>query len=110
MDVLFADEKAARLFSRQAALRQRFGADGATKITLRLQQLAAAPTLAHMRSLPGRCHALTADRSGQFAVDVHHPHRLVFEPARVPATDPPDGGDQWGLIDAVMIVGVVDYH
>jgi hypothetical protein len=63
-----------------------------------------------MRNLPGRCHALTADRSGQFAVDVHHPHRLVFEPARVPATDPPEGGDPWALVDAVMIVGVVDYH
>lgn len=111
MDVLFADEKAALLYSRQTALRQRYGAIGATKITLRLQQLEAAPTLAHMRSLPGRCHALVADRGGQFALDVHHPHRLVFEPAHpVSATDPISGADPWSLIDAVTIIGVVDYH
>lgn len=111
MDVLFSDEKSARLFSRQSALQKRYGAVGAIKITLRLQQLAAAPTLAHMRDLPGRCHALTADRSGQFAVDVHHPYRLVFEPARdVPAADGAGGGDAWERIDAVRILDVVDYH
>lgn len=107
MDVLFADEKSARLFSRQLALRQRYGERGSTKIALRLQQLAAAPTLAHLRNVPGRCHALVGDRSGQFAVDVHHPHRLVFEPARPAAASPRDEGDPWAGIDAVLIVGVV---
>lgn len=111
MDVLFADEKSARLFNQQTALRKRYGMAGATKITLRLQQLAAAPSLAHMRDLPGRCHALTADRSGQFAVDVHQPHRLIFEPAGEANPDGlPRGGDPWERIVAVRIIDVVDYH
>jgi plasmid maintenance system killer protein len=111
VDVLFSDEKSARLFSRHSALQKRYGATGANKITLRLQQFAAAPTLAHMRDLPGRCHALSADRSGQFAVDVHHPYRLVFEPAReARAEDTAGGGDPWERIDAIRIIDVVDYH
>lgn len=111
MDILFADEKSARFFSSHSTLQKRFGATGAAKIALRLQQLAAAPTLAHMRDLPGRCHALVADRSGQFAVDVHQPHRLIFEPAdALPADDLSEGRDVWDLVDAVRIIEVVDYH
>ena len=27
----------------------------------------------------GRCHALKGDRAGQFAMDLIHPYRLIFE-------------------------------
>lgn len=111
MDVLFADEKSARFFSSHSTLQKRYGAAGAAKIALRLQQLAAAPTLAHMRDLPGRCHALVGDRSGHFAVDVHQPHRLIFEPAKVlPAVERWEGRDVWERVNAVRIIEVVDYH
>ncbi len=112
MDVLFADEKSARFFSTHSTLQKRYGATGAAKIALRLQQLVAAPTLAHMRDLPGRCHALVGDRSGQFAVDVHHPCRLIFESANaLPADDGlSEGRDVWERVDAVRIIEVVDYH
>lgn len=111
MDVLFADDESARFFSSHSALQKRYGATGAAKITLRLQQYAAAPTLAHMRDLPGRCRALLADRSGQFAVDVHQPHRLIFEPANaLPADYLSEDRDEWERVDAVRIIEVVDYH
>ncbi len=111
MDVLFADEKSARFFSSHSMLQKRYGAAGAAKIALRLQQLSAVPTLAHMRDLPGRCHALLGDRSGQFAVDIQQPHRLIFEPAKaLPADDRSGGRDVWDRVDAVRIIKVVDYH
>jgi len=108
VDVLFADEKLKQTFSRFESLRRQYGDLGPKRITLRLQQLGAAPTLADMRSMPGRCHALTADRAGDFAVDVHQPYRLVFRPPpRVTGTE---DGDPWRHVEAVTILGVVDYH
>ncbi|MGH8524831.1 MAG: type II toxin-antitoxin system RelE/ParE family toxin [Gammaproteobacteria bacterium] len=108
MDVLFTDEKTQRALSNQRDLRRRFGALGAKKITLRLQQLAAAPTLADMRPLPGRCHELSGDRAGCFAVDVHQPYRLVFQPTS--SMRDPDTSEDWDAIDSVTIIEVVNYH
>lgn len=110
MEVLFASEKLSRAMSTQRVLRTDWGQDGAKKITLRLQQLAAAPTLAEMRKLPGRCHELTADRSGHFAVDVHKGYRLVFRPTAVPPPRKKDGGIDWAEIDSITVTEIVDYH
>lgn len=108
MDVLFSDEKTRQFFSRHQSLQKRYGDVGAKKIALRLQQLRAAPTLAHMRSMPGRCHALTADREGTFAVDVHQPYRLIFRPQ--PPISGGEDGDPWLGVESVIIIEVVDYH
>ena len=45
----------------------------------------------------GRCHPLTGDRNGQFAVDLVHPYRLVFE----------KNGEE---IQIANIIEIVDYH
>jgi proteic killer suppression protein len=108
VEVLFTDAKIERAFSDQRELRRRWGAVGGKKITLRLQQLAAAPTMAEMRSLPGWCHALIGDRAGCFAVDVHQPYRLIFRPTSASATSEEPKG--WTVIDSVTIIDVIDYH
>ena len=43
------------------------------------------------------CHPLTGDRNGQFAVDLVHPYRLVFE----------KNGEE---IQIANIIEIVDYH
>jgi proteic killer suppression protein len=110
VEVLFADAKSRASLSEQRKLVRRWGAQGAKKITLRLQQLAAAPTLEHMRALPGRCHELTADRAGYLAVDVHHPFRLVFRPTADPKPTKRDGGLDWTAVESVTVTEIVDYH
>lgn len=110
MEVVFQNEKAKRAFSDHEALQRKWGPEGARRVALRLQQLAAAPSLADMRALPGRCHELSGDRKGQLAVDVHHPHRLVFCPTVNPLPTKPDGGLDWNAVDSVTIIEVVDYH
>lgn len=45
----------------------------------------------------GRCHALHVDRDGEYAVDLVHPYRLVFEK---------HGED----IQIAYIKEIVDYH
>ena len=110
MEVLFVSEKARRSFSSHRDLEKAWGKQGAKKIALRLQQLAAAPTLADMRHLPGRCHELTADRPGQLAVDVDHPYRLVFRPTADPSPKKPDGGLDWTQVESITVIEIVDYH
>lgn len=50
------------------------------------------------------------DSAGQFAVDLEHPRRLVFEPAGDPAGYTEGGLVQAERVTAVRILEVVDYH
>jgi plasmid maintenance system killer protein len=110
VDVLFPTDKLKRLFSDHRSLQRRWGDVGATKIALRLQQLAAADTLEDLRHLPGRCHELTGDRRGHLAIDLHHPFRLVFHPSEDPPPLKADGGLDWSAVDSITVDEVVDYH
>lgn len=110
MDVVFQNEKLQRQFSEHRQLQARYGAVGAKTIGRRIQQLQAAPTLADMRNMPGRCHELTGDRAGQLAVDVHQPYRLIFLPTAQPSPAKADGGLDWNAVDSVTVLEIVDYH
>lgn len=110
MDVLFLTEKQQKYFSDPKTLRKDLGDDGSKKVTLRLQQFAAAPCLEDMRSLPGRCHELTGDRDGSLAVDLHKGFRLVFKPTAEPPPKKDDGGLDWTAVDSITVIEIVDYH
>ncbi|MFH1329317.1 MAG: type II toxin-antitoxin system RelE/ParE family toxin [Actinomycetota bacterium] len=109
MDVEFDTAKLQRLCSTEKQLVRRFGPDRGRKTMLRLQQLEAADTLDDMRTLPGRCHELTGDRSGQLAIDLNHPYRLIFRP-RDPIPHTPEGSLDWGRVTAVVVLDITDYH
>ncbi len=74
-------------------------------------ELSAADTLAEISALPSaRCHQLIGDRAGQFAVDVQHPFRVIFEPAHDPVPRKEDGGIDLTRVMAIRILEVTDYH
>ncbi len=79
-------------------------------IKRRLAVLRAAPTLDHLANTPGRPHALSVDRAGQFAVDLRGPSRLIFEPAESPLPQLPTGGLDRGRVTRIRILEVADYH
>lgn len=110
MEVLFATKKLQRQLTEPARLQRAFGATGSKKISLRLQQMQVAPSLEDMRFLPGRCHELSGDRKGTLAVDVEHPHRLVFRPTDNPPPLGAEGGLDWSRVESVTVNEVVDYH
>lgn len=110
VDVLFITEKLQKQLSSQRDLQRKWGDAGAKRITLRLQQLAAAVTLEDMRQLPGRCHELSGDRDGELAVDVHQGHRLVFQPTLDPFPEKDDGGLDWRQVESITVTEIVDYH
>ena len=45
----------------------------------------------------GRCHPLTNNRKGQYAVDMVHPYRMIFE-------------KHGNKIQVAHIMEIVDYH
>ena len=70
----------------------------ADKIHQRIDELHAADTVEMMIQWHiGRCHPLAQNRKGQYAMDLIHPFRLVFEKK----------GDE---IQIANILEIVDYH
>lgn len=110
MDILFETTKLRKVLNSQKLLIKTHGPKRASRIRRRLDDLQAAGTLEDMRSLPGRCHELTGDRSGQLALDLDHPYRLIFISAHDPLPIKDDGGLDWASVTAVVILGVEDYH
>lgn len=76
----------------------------------RLASLRAAPTLADMSNVPGKCHQLTADRKGQFAISVLGGERLIFEPDHDPLPLGSDGGIDRNSVTRIVIMEVTNYH
>jgi len=73
--------------------------------------LLSAASLADIPTVPPeRCHAMKGDRKGQYAVNVVHPYRLVFEPDHDPVPRSADGGVDLAAVTAIVIIEVVDYH
>ena len=75
-----------------------YGIRMAEKIHQRINELSAADTVEMMIQYHiGRCHPLTNNRKGQYALDLVHPYRLVFE-------------KRGNEIQIVNILEIVDYH
>ena len=70
----------------------------AEKIDMRIGEISAADTVEMMIQFRiGRCHPLTQNRKGQYAMDLVHPYRLVFD----------KNGNE---IQIANILEIVDYH
>lgn len=75
-----------------------YGTQMAEKIQRRIDQIKAADSVEQMIQYKvGRCHPLHQNRKNQFAVDLVHPMRLVFE----------KNGNE---IQVAKIIEIVDYH
>ena len=70
----------------------------------------ARPPLADMDGVPGNCHQLPCDRSGDFAVHLWGSYRLIFEPDHDPVPGLDDGGIDKAKVTHITIKEVVDYH
>lgn len=77
---------------------RKYGYEMAEKIQARIDQIRAADSVEEMIQFRiGRCHPLKGNRKNQFAVDLVHPQRLVFE----------KNGNE---IRIANIIEIVDYH
>jgi proteic killer suppression protein len=111
LDITFRTRKLEKTFNSAAALQKAYGARMAKAIMNRLAVLKAARTLALVPTTPpDRRHQLRGDRDEQFAVDLVHPYRLIFEPNHDPLPRKDDGGLDVEQVTAITIIDVVDYH
>ena len=111
MEVTFSTAKLHKICNSASKLRGEYGPRMAAVIQQRLYELAAAETLADMFTVVGaRCHPLTQNLKGLYAVHLVHPDRLAFKPAHDPLPLRPDKGLDVSQVTAVEVVGIGDYH
>lgn len=98
LDITYKNKKIEKVCTDAKLSDRTYGSTMSEKIQMRITEIGAAETVEEMIQYRiGRCHPLTNNRKGQYAVDLVHPYRLVFE----------KHGDE---IQIVHIMEIVDYH
>lgn len=110
IDISWSDRKLQKSCASDKEGTRTFGADQWKVLKRRIFSLEVAPTLADMNGVPGRFHELSADRSGQFSVDLRGSYRLIFQPDHAPVPLADAGGIDRSRVTKIVITEVVDYH
>lgn len=112
VDVTFASKKLQKICASPNALIRIYGVACAQSIQQRLMVLRSAESLATFTPYgpPERCHELTGNRKGQWAMDLYKGNRLVFRCRNHPIPQRADGGIAWQGVTAIEILEVIDYH
>ncbi|MCM1122119.1 MAG: type II toxin-antitoxin system RelE/ParE family toxin [Eubacterium sp.] len=98
MDITYKNKKIEKICTDAKIAERTYGKEMAEKIHQRIDEITAADAVEMMiRYHIGRCHPLSQNRKGQYAMDLVHPYRLVFE----------KNGDE---IQIANILEIVDYH
>jgi proteic killer suppression protein len=108
VEISYKSKKLEALCDPRSPAHRKLGKDKALKLKNRVTDLRAALSVSQLSA--GRPHPLVGNRAGQFALDLVHPERLVFEPDHelVPQTE--DGGIDWSRVTRVVIIWIGDYH
>ena len=110
MDITFDKKDLRKCANDERLAQQKMGKRRAELYKERLDDMRSAATLEDTRYLPGNFHELKANRKGQWACDLDHPYRLVFEPHENPVPTNEDGQYIWIEIKGVEILEIVNYH
>ena len=110
MDIYFADKKLAKILNSRKEAERKYGHRMAKVIMQRLTDVEAAENLEVLMTLPGRHHPLKGGRKGQFACDLVHPYRLIYEPGNNPLPQDESGGLIYSEITVIDIIEITDYH
>ena len=98
LNITYKTKKLKMICTDAKAAERTHGKEMAEKIHQRIDEIAAADSVEMMIQFHiGRCHPLSLNRKGQYAVDLVHPYRLVFE-------------KQGNTIQIAHILEIVDYH
>lgn len=98
MEVTYKTNKIKKICTDAKVSDGTYGNEMSEKIQMRIAEIEAADTVEEMIKFHiGRCHPLTNNRKGQYAVDLVHPYRMVFE-------------KHGNKIQVAHIMEIVDYH
>jgi len=111
MEILFKTRRMQKRMNSEAELVRAYGRENARIIMPRMLVLHAAECLADVSQRPpDRCHPLSGNRKGQYAVDAKHPYRIIMEPANNPIPLLEDGSIDTERVTSIRILEVKDYH
>lgn len=98
MQVTYRNRQLEKACTQRNVAQKKYGEEMAEKLQMRIAEIEAVDSIETMvQCRIGRCHMLQGNRQGQYAVDLVHPYRLVFEQV--------DGEEE-----TVKVVEIVDYH
>jgi proteic killer suppression protein len=98
LDITYKSKKIEKVCTDVRTAERSYGKEMAEKIQMRIDEITAADKVEMMIQFHiGRCHPLTNNRKGQYAVDLIQPYRLVFE-------------KHGNKIQIAHIIEIVDYH
>ena len=98
LDITYKNKKIKKVCTDAKTAERTYSQEMADKIHQRIDEIDASDTVEEMVQFHiGRCHPLKQNRKGQYAMDLVHPYRLVFE----------KNGDE---IQIANILEIVDYH
>ena len=98
MIIEYSTKKWRKICTEPTVANKEYGPKMAAKISQRIDELSAASSVEEMLQYHiGNYHGLTGDRSGQYAVNLVQPYRLVFT-------------KKDNEIQIVNIIEIVDYH
>ncbi len=98
MEITYKNKKIMRICTEAQYAEKKHGYEMAEKIQQRIYEISYADSVEYLIKYHiGRCHALSQNRKGQYAVDLVHPYRLVFE-------------KKGKEIQIANIIEIVDYH
>lgn len=110
MQVSFASKRLKKDMATAEAMVKCYGTL-AKRLKLRLDVLYQADCLADVPTEPPpRCHQLTRDLDGHYAVDLNGNCRLVFRPNHDPLPLKEGGGTDLTKVTEIEVVAVMDYH
>lgn len=99
MNIRYKSRKIEIICTSQRVAKKKHGEQMAEIIQQRMQEIEGSPSVEFLIQYNiGRCHPLKGNRQNQYAVDLIHPFRLVFEIT------------QQGEIQIVKIIEVINYH
>jgi len=109
MEIFYKTKKLAKVLNSSKLIDRTYGKLG-KKIKIRLDDLATVDNLKDAMDLPGRHHPLSGNRKGQFACDLEHPFRLIYEPANEPLPIDENNALIYKEVTIIEIIEVTDYH
>ncbi len=96
--IAYKNKKIEKVCTNAESAKKQYGIDMAGKIQQRINEITAADSVESMIQYHiGRCHALSQNRKGQYAVDLVNAYRLIFTVTE-------------DVIQIATITEIVDYH
>ena len=112
MTIEYANNRLEKQLNDATETKRAFG-KMAAKVSQRIDEIRSFDNLHLLMKLPAaKCHALTGNRKGEWAVTISGNHRMIFVIANspVPKKDNDSNSINTEKVTAIKIIGTEDYH